>query len=89
MNASCSSMGGGDGRVGVMACGLESGAAGERGGVGRAEDAGGEAETVTGVEATTAGAGNILAPHIPQKRFSSEFSFPQRGQRTGPPYLTL
>jgi len=44
-----------------------------------------EAATATGVDATTAGAANNLAPHIPQKRFSSEFSLPQRGQRTDPP----
>jgi len=49
-----------------------------------------EAATATGVDATTAGAPNNLAPHIPQKRFSSEFSLPQRGQRNDPllsPYI--
>src|SRR5580704_6097706 len=32
--------------------------------------------------------GNSVPPHMPQKRFSSEFSLPQRGQRTGPPGLS-
>ncbi len=38
-----------------------------------------------GIEATGPGGGNSEPPHMPQKRFSSEFSLPQRGQRTGPP----
>jgi hypothetical protein len=44
---------------------------------------------VAGAEVTAAGSGNNFAPHIPQKRFSSEFSFPQRGQRTHPPEVYL
>jgi hypothetical protein len=32
-----------------------------------------------------AGAVSRFAPHMPQKRFSSEFSLPQRAQRTVPP----
>ena len=48
-----------------------------------------EAATATGVEAITAGAASNLVPHIPQKRFSSELSLPQRGQRTSPPYTLI
>jgi len=32
--------------------------------------------------------GTSAAPHIPQKRLPSEFSFPHRPQRTYPPKLT-
>ncbi len=35
-----------------------------------------------GAEAAVDGGGSNEAPHIPQKRFPSEFSFPQREQRT-------
>jgi len=45
--------------------------------------------TCAGAEATGADAGSSVAPHMPQKRLVSEFSLPQRGQRTGPPPLTL
>jgi hypothetical protein len=41
------------------------------------------------VAETGAGAGNSEPPHIPQKRFESEFSLPQRGQRTCPPRSSL
>src|SRR5690349_10534256 len=37
-----------------------------------------------GLLATGAGASNVV-PHIPQNRFCSGFSLPQRGQRTDPP----
>jgi len=47
------------------------------------------AATPAGVEVTAAGVASNFAPHIPQNRFSSEFSFPQRGQRTYPPELYL
>lgn len=41
-----------------------------------------------GTEATAAaGADNSVAPHMPQKRFPSGFSLPQRAQRTDPPRL--
>ena len=44
----------------------------------------GEAATETGCGSTGLGAGddNSDAPHMPQKRFPSEFSLPQRAQRT-------
>ena len=32
--------------------------------------------------ATASGGDTNFVPHIPQKRLSSEFSFPHRGQRT-------
>jgi len=38
-----------------------------------------------GTDATPTGVGNSFAPHIPQKRLSSEFALPQRGQRTDSP----
>jgi hypothetical protein len=47
------------------------------------------AEAPVGVEVTAAGVASNFAPHIPQKRFSSEFSLPQRGQRTRPPETYL
>src|SRR5579859_2261327 len=40
--------------------------------------------TACGLLARGAGASRVV-PHIPQKRLSSGFSFPQRGQRTGSP----
>src|ERR1700741_2930646 len=44
----------------------------------------GEAETGTGgaSDALGRGAESSDAPHMPQKRFPSEFSLPHRGQRT-------
>src|SRR6266436_2936272 len=44
----------------------------------------GEAATETGWASAGFGAGddNSDAPHMPQKRFWSRFSLPQRGQRT-------
>jgi hypothetical protein len=42
-------------------------------------------EAVTG----TASFATRLAPHIPQKRLASEFSFPHRPQRTYPPWPIL
>jgi len=47
------------------------------------------AELPAGAEVTAAGVGSNFVPHIPQKRFSSEFSLPQRGQRTYPPEIYL
>jgi hypothetical protein len=44
-----------------------------------------EDATATGADATATGAINNFVPHIPQKRFPSELSLPQRGQRTHPP----
>jgi hypothetical protein len=43
--------------------------------------------TALGVNGAGGGAGALsrFAPHMPQKRFSSEFSLPQRVQRTVPP----
>jgi len=74
----------------------ETGAAAARDGAERAAD--GEAtvafgetaagifdETTAGAAVTATGTGVSFAPHIPQKRFSSEFSLPQRRQRTIPP----
>lgn len=89
---------GAEGRgAGVAVCGLASAGAAVEGGaedratvVGAAVEATATgAEAPVGVEATAAGVASNFAPHIPQKRFSSEFSFPQRGQRTHPPELYL
>jgi hypothetical protein len=88
---------GAEGRGVAAGCGLASAGAAAEGG---ADDRGAavcadEEATVTGAElpagaeVTAAGAGNNFAPHIPQKRFSSEFSLPQRGQRTHPPEMYL
>src|SRR5215467_10469842 len=43
--------------------------------------AGGAVRGGVGWAGAAAGSANSDAPHIPQKRFCSEFSFPQRGQR--------
>jgi hypothetical protein len=74
--AGTSSGGGGKGRGLEAACGLA--------GVGEGAAAVVDARIAVpcaGADATSTGVGDSLAPHIPQKRFSSEFSFPQRGQR--------
>lgn len=39
-------------------------------------------ETGTGCDGAGAGPARRVAPHMPQKRFWSEFSLPQRVQRT-------
>ena len=46
------------------------------------------ADTGWGFGGTGAGANNV-APHIPQKRLSSGFSLPHRGQRNEPPGLPI
>jgi hypothetical protein len=48
---------------------------------------GGADDRVAAPCATGSDAGNSVAPHMPQKRFVSVFSLPQRGQRTDPPAL--
>jgi len=50
--------------------------------------AGGTGRGGAGGVGAAAGSASSEAPHIPQKRFCSEFSFPQRGQRneSSPPY---
>ena len=71
-------------RGGATTCGRAGTGAGPAGDIPNRLPVAGEAATATGVDATTAGAANNLAPHIPQKRFSSAFSLPQRGQRNDP-----
>jgi hypothetical protein len=66
--------GGADDRVAVLCADVEATATGAE---------------AAGAELTAAGVASSLAPHIPQKRFSSEFSLPQRGQRTHPPEIYL
>ena len=66
-------------RVAVVFC--DAGTAGE--GIAAAGTAG--IWAVLFGDATGAGAGSKVAPHMPQKRFVSGFSLPQRGQRTNPP----
>jgi hypothetical protein len=88
---------GADARGGTAVCGLViTGAAVEGGADDRlavveadVEATATGAEAPLGVEVTAAGVASNFAPHIPQKRFSSEFSLPQRGQRTHPPELYL
>jgi len=73
-------------RGGATTCGRAGTGAGAAGDVPNRPpvDSPDEAATATGVDVTTAGSPNNLAPHIPQKRFSAEFSLPQRGQRNDP-----
>src|SRR5581483_3283691 len=59
---------------------------GGRGGAGSGRGATGATATGCGFGAIGAGASRVV-PHMPQNRFCSGFSLPQRGQRTNPPSL--
>src|SRR5580704_14198222 len=82
----CSSVTGAAARGAVVFCGAEGGDAGGGGAGGEMADAGRAGTTAVAAASVDAvpacGAGNSVAPHMPQKRFVPGFSFPQRGQRT-------
>ena len=72
-----------DGRGAATTCGRDGVGAADDGIAGDRKGAwAGDAATPTGVGSCATAFDNSFVPHIPQKRFSSEFSLPHRGQRT-------
>jgi hypothetical protein len=67
-------------------CAVRGASTGRAGAVSARMGVGGAAGAATGSGFAAGGAGaSSVVPHMPQKRFSAEFSFPHRGQRTSPP----